>query len=263
MTNGTYSYQLVPPTGYTAVSLTGVVTVAGAALQVPVAFVRETYPVTFRETGLPTGATWTVTLSGVSNSSATTTVGFRVPNGTDLAFSVTHPSNYTVSPASGLVNVSGSPVTRSVAFVPFAPSVLSVSVGPGTVTLGGKVTVTANVVNGLAPLSYIYSGLPAGCTSTDASTFSCTPTVTGTFNVQVSVRDAMGRTATGSTTLVVSSASSSTTSGMSYTDVGYGLVAVLVIAAILGLLLTMRRRKANAAAPVPPPPPSPPSPPMP
>ena len=43
-----------------------------------------------------------------------------MPNGTDLAFSVAHPSNYTVSPASGVLNVSGSPVTRSVAFVPFA-----------------------------------------------------------------------------------------------------------------------------------------------
>jgi hypothetical protein len=188
-----------------------------------------------------------------------------VPNGTDLAFSVAHPSNYTVSPASGVLNVSGSPVTRSVAFVPFAPSVLSISVGPANVTLGGQVTVTVRIGNGLAPLSYTYAGLPAGCASTNAPTLTCTPTAAGTFHVQVSVRDALGRTSTGGTTLTVSSPSSSTTSGMSYTDVGYAIVAILVVALIVGLLIAMRRRKATAAAAAPPAPtpPTPPAPPMP
>src|SRR5207249_6003127 len=37
---------------------------------------------TFMETGLPTGSSWSVTMGGLSNSSTTRTITFSEPNGT-------------------------------------------------------------------------------------------------------------------------------------------------------------------------------------
>ena len=76
------------------------------------------YPVTFTESGLPSGATWSVTVNGGTGSSTTPSVGFSIPNGTYAYTVATEEPGWTVSsvvPPSPLV-VDGSAVSVAVTF---------------------------------------------------------------------------------------------------------------------------------------------------
>ena len=77
------------------------------------------YAVTFRETGLEAGTTWSVTLGGSTEYSNVSTVGFDEPNG-NYTFSVGTESGYVATPAGGVVSVFGGSVNRTVAFDPWA-----------------------------------------------------------------------------------------------------------------------------------------------
>ena len=114
--NGTYSVA-VNATGYTASFAPGPVTVAGRSINVTVTFTRGTaYTVNFQESGLATGAFWTVTLNGESQ---TGYVGYYAPSFTEANatynFSVSA-RGYSASPASGGVTVAGGTVSKTITF---------------------------------------------------------------------------------------------------------------------------------------------------
>jgi hypothetical protein len=114
---GTHSYAIGAITGFSATPSSGSVTVAGDALNVTIRFTASSstsyYAVDFTETGLPSGADWTVTLRGTSRSASTNTIGFDEPNGSS-SYSVDCGANSTASPSTGTVNVNGSIVAVSV-----------------------------------------------------------------------------------------------------------------------------------------------------
>jgi YVTN family beta-propeller protein len=66
----------------------------------------------------------------------------------------------------------------------------SVAALPSAIDLGGTVQLSAGAVGGVMPLSYVWTGLPGGCSTSDTASLSCRPTVTGTFPVVVTVYDA-------------------------------------------------------------------------
>ena len=72
------------------------------------------YTVTFTESGLPSGTTWSVTLGGITNS-GTGSISFSEPNGT-YSYSVGAVSGYTSSPSSGSLTVNGAAVSQAIAF---------------------------------------------------------------------------------------------------------------------------------------------------
>lgn len=111
--NGTYSYSITPIAGYTASMYGGAVTVNGGSQQVNVTWTPVTYSVTFVETGLAAGTSWSVTLNGTLKSSTTSTLVFPVGNGT-FAYNVSPLAGYRVSPTSGSVSVNGADQTLSV-----------------------------------------------------------------------------------------------------------------------------------------------------
>jgi YVTN family beta-propeller protein len=100
------------------------------ATQVPPA----SYAVSFTESGLPAGTNWTVTLNGISNTSAGSTIGFAEPNGT---------YNYTIGGVAGWQLLS-----------PTASGTLTVN--------GSAVTVTTNWSSVTYPITFTESGLPNG-----------------------------------------------------------------------------------------------------
>jgi YVTN family beta-propeller protein len=107
--NGTYNYSIsnVPGWHQTTLPVTGLATVSGAELTEPaLAYSRTMYSVTFSETGLPAGASWSVTFNGTTLSATESSIPFSVPNGT-YAYKVTVPSSQLVNPSNGGVNVSG------------------------------------------------------------------------------------------------------------------------------------------------------------
>jgi hypothetical protein len=114
--NGTWTYTVgssdpswasgIPPSA---------LTVSGAAPPpVPVAFVAA-YAVTFTETGLGSGTSWSVTLGGTTKNSTSTTITFYEPNAT-YAFTVGGVSGYTPSPSTGGLTVQGGATPSTIAF---------------------------------------------------------------------------------------------------------------------------------------------------
>jgi hypothetical protein len=122
--NGTYSYALAPVNGLVPTPASGSVTVKGKVVTVPVTFARPTYPVIFTESGLPSGAEWTVYLGGSGPESSSPTIEFLEPNGS-YSFTIVSQTayGYAPSPASGTVVVSGGGQNISVWFG--APSVVN------------------------------------------------------------------------------------------------------------------------------------------
>jgi len=73
-------------------------------------FVEDTYPVTFTQSGLPSGTNWSVTFGGTKKSSTSSTITFKVKSG-NYSWSVSTPVSggtgirYVASPESGSMKV--------------------------------------------------------------------------------------------------------------------------------------------------------------
>jgi hypothetical protein len=115
--DGTYAYTVGDSPTYSALPMTGNTHVSGAPVGVSIAFtaIPGTFKVTFTESGLASGMTWSVTLNGVQKSSPTEAIVFGAPNGT-TQYTVGDATGYTSSPSSGSVTVAGGTVGKSIAF---------------------------------------------------------------------------------------------------------------------------------------------------
>lgn len=136
--NGTYTYSITlasGTSGYTISPSSGNVTVNGANVTVDITFTPiapVTYSVTFNESGL-SGQSWSVTLNGTQKSGTGTSIEFTgLSNGT-YPFTITAPSGYTASPASGNITVNGDNVIESIVFsAPTVPLIYVINQESGT-----------------------------------------------------------------------------------------------------------------------------------
>ncbi len=116
--NGTgQPYSVAPLPGYTVSLQYGSVRVNGHAVTVTIDFAGPiaTYPVTFTESGLATGVTWSVTFDGVTNFTTGTVLRFEAVDGT-YAFVAGQVDGFSTN-ASGNLTVAGSPVSVTLTFV--------------------------------------------------------------------------------------------------------------------------------------------------
>lgn len=121
--NAVYSYAITPIMGYVAVPATGFVTVAGVN-PAPIHIVFKTQAVrgvTFRQSGLPGGTSWSVTLNGSrTQTSSLNWIQFVEPNATyrySVGFSeVGSARDFSVLPQTGFLVVNGTPVVVNVTF---------------------------------------------------------------------------------------------------------------------------------------------------
>ncbi len=70
---------------------------------------------------------------------------------------------------------------------------VSLVASPEVVALNGELNFSASFVGGTPPFSYSYTGLPAGCGTTNGTSITCTPTSPGTFEVGLTIEDAEGQ----------------------------------------------------------------------
>lgn len=114
--NGTYSYTVGGVSGYSVTPRSGAVNVAGGDVAVALTWHQQQYVVTFLESGLPSGTSWSVTLEGVTLTSFTATIAFVETDGT-YTYNVTGIPGYTTTPWRSTVQVSNAnwtvPVTWS------------------------------------------------------------------------------------------------------------------------------------------------------
>jgi len=131
----------------------------------------DTYPVTFRENGLPSGTNWSLTLRNVSNRSSSSSISFLEPNGTFPYTVPGIPGWHLVSfPRLGSLTVNGTPLTELVNWTATTYSVTFSERGLSTgtvwsVTLAGvpRSTNTSTIAFAEVNDSYSFSvGTPTG-----------------------------------------------------------------------------------------------------
>ncbi len=127
---GTYAYHVGAVPGYRSSAPSGNLTVQSFA-SINLSFAAAAQAVTFSETGLGAGSSWTVTLDGTTSTSSTTSLVFDVRNGT---------YNYTVAATDG-----------------FVPAVAS-----GSVIVSGPTPVAVRFASATYPVTFHETGLSAG-----------------------------------------------------------------------------------------------------
>ncbi|HZY92281.1 MAG TPA: YncE family protein [Thermoplasmata archaeon] len=111
------------------------------------------------------------------------------------------------SQLSGLLYVTN-PVSGTVSLIQVGsssslPMVVSLTVTPTTVAFGAAIHVSSIATYPMWNDSFSYTGLPTGCPSRNASAFTCTPSVTGSFQATVSAQNPFGATASTSARFAV------------------------------------------------------------
>ena len=144
---GTYAYNISSAVGYTAFPSSGTISVTGNE-EISVTFSPAKYSITFTETGLPAGTTWSVTLNGSTESSTSSSITFYVTAGTYI-YTVNSVRGYSAFPQSGTIIVVNSNIVKGVIFTPVKYSVTFTESGlpSGTqwsVTLNGTTETSAN-----------------------------------------------------------------------------------------------------------------------
>ncbi len=121
MPNGSYEFYVIPVWAYDVSPISGDLTVNGAFANASVVFtLAPTYLLQFNETGLPTGTTWSVSLTlptsaVVTVNSTATTLSFEEPNGS-YAFTVGAVAGFEVTPTYGYPDIDGAAVYEPVVF---------------------------------------------------------------------------------------------------------------------------------------------------
>jgi YVTN family beta-propeller protein len=144
-----------------------------------------TSPFNYRYTGLPSGC-------GTSNSASLPCSPNAAGSSTVRVF-VNDSAGDSVSLAVALT------VNPTISFHSFVDS-------PDTIDLGNSTALSVFASGGTAPLTYAYTGLPAGCASYSSPTLLCTPVVTGTFLLRVFINDSMNDSVTATAYLEVNPA---------------------------------------------------------
>ena len=173
---------------YGAIALVAVAFVLVMAIGImPVTHAATTnYTITFIESGLPSGTSWSVTLNGtITKSSTTNTIQFTVYNGTTNTYVVNPVPRYTSSPSSGSITVDGSDVSVPITFDPLV-TLVTIKSGrgvafPSVVSPGGQIEVAYNLTATTGLLGayyklYLYLYTPSGyVTEPITSTFYVKP----------------------------------------------------------------------------------------
>ena len=179
--NGSYAYSVSPVGVYSPNPASGSITVNGAPTSQAIAFSTlppGKYRVTFTESGLSAGASWSVTLNGSTNTSTSATIVFLEGNGTH-PFVVNPVSGYVDFPSSGTVTVNGTATGQSINFTPIPPGTFPVTFTESGLTTGTGWTVSLNGASGSSNSTAITFTEPNGSYAFvvgNVSAYAATPT---------------------------------------------------------------------------------------
>jgi hypothetical protein len=123
-----------PTPDWSATPSTGYVNVSGANEVFKLNMTKLYFPLTFTETGLPSGTLFSVVVNGTTYSSANGSIVLKVHNGT-ISYSVGSITDYTMAPASGSFAMPYSAKTISIAFTSTVKSGTGIG-GSGISTTG-------------------------------------------------------------------------------------------------------------------------------
>lgn len=102
--NGSYDYSILGGKGYSVNNPFGTVTVSNGTFSSAIVFSAQNFTLTFTESGLASGSTWSVTIGGKRISSTNQSISMQESAGV-YNFTVSSPSGYSSTPSSGKVDV--------------------------------------------------------------------------------------------------------------------------------------------------------------
>ncbi len=184
--------------------------------------------------GLLPGKQGLVTVLDGSSISASEASTAEIPVGeAPDAFGVVAPAG-TSTPGSAMVWVANA-LSGTVSVIASPPQVTEFSASPSTVDLGYPTSIAVSFVGGAGASSVTYYGLPAGCSSSDETQLSCTPSSAGVFTMAANITDSFGISANVTTTLTVESSLSIllTSSLTTFPDLDEG-VPLAVVSSVSG-----------------------------
>ncbi len=131
-----------------------------------------------------------------------------------------------------------------------SPPVLGISAyaQPQTLSLGQSVQFTAVVTGAPQPYSLSWSSLPPGCGPFYTAQFVCTPTQSGVFDVQVTVTDSFGQSASTLVEVTVTPTSSSFTGPLLQGPWVAGELLTSLVLAIVAWLILLRKGRLGSIA---------------
>jgi Galactose oxidase, central domain len=89
---------------------------------------------------------------------------------------------------------------------PNLPYIRGFTATPAITDVGVGTTLRVRAAGGVGVLTYGYAGLPTGCATANRSLLACSPAVSGTFLIQLTVTDSKANVATAAVTLTVNPA---------------------------------------------------------
>jgi Thermopsin len=192
---GSYAYRIeAGPPGYLPVPSAGAVTVPTSGATVPVLWGSVT--VTASAPSVDVGGAVTFSVAYPSNGSAHAFLWSGLPEGCPLLLN--NSSVACVPSAAGadsvvatVIDASGDAATSPP--FPFVvatdPSLTPLTADPLSIDANQTVTFSTSESGGVAVLGYFWSGLPTGCSSANATSVTCRPSVPGPVAVSVEVLD--------------------------------------------------------------------------
>ncbi len=110
---------------------------------------------------------------------------------------------------------------------------------------GASTDLVATISGGVAPFVYSYTGLPAGCTSSNTASLPCSPQANGSFPITVVVKDSSGQSVSGIVTLTVDrpAAGNNSPSGSGVLEGWILIGGIIAVAGLLTVAIIVRRRR--------------------
>ncbi len=126
------------------------------------------------------------------------------------------------------------------------PTVSQPYVVSGALEVGETFHLASNTTEGSGNASYLWMGLPTGCSSANSSTLACTPTDNGTYNVTVTVHDSNGESVTSSPlsiTVAPRPPSATPSHASSPWPLDLTIAGVVGLVAVIGVVAVVYRRR--------------------
>ncbi len=158
--NGTYDWRLAGIAGWLANVSSGSLVIDGTNRTILVNYTPFVYQVTYFESGLPSGDTWSLEIDNVTRSTTGALLQFSLPNGSFPYRWGLVPGYYPEHGPTGVLPIDALAVTRTVTFVVFTFNLTVTETGLAPGTSWGFTVVSVGGVNGTAP--ELSLGLPNG-----------------------------------------------------------------------------------------------------
>ena len=210
--------------------------------------VATTYSVTFTESGLPSGAPWSVTLNGArASATAPGSIIFTKSNET-YPFTVGTVSGYAASPSSGSVTVNGAAVSKAITFTAAALGAYSVTFVETGLPTGTNWSVSLNGSYRYSTTTTLSGTLPNGTYNFGFHTTASYTASPASMNVTVAGSAVVENVTFSPTAPSPSAGFFGLPGALGYYILGGGAVAVLAGAAV-ALALRARRPRGQGPGP--------------